>query len=119
MINNPDVPAPAFEGKTIERVKIIIITGGGWIYCFSRCSLVRELYPEYSSDKENHDAKYYIQEYYHLQREFFCMHIKAVVEILEKILDLKDNQVPAPERNVVAEFARHSNCLSIEEKPQN
>lgn len=33
----------------------------------------------------------YIQEYYHLQYDSFCNQIKAVVEAIEKILDIKDN----------------------------
>ena len=43
----------------------------------------------------------YIQEYYHLQHESFCEHIKAVVEALEKILELKDNQVTDQQRAAV------------------
>ena len=35
----------------------------------------------------------YIQEYYRLQHESFCDHVKAVIDALEKILELKDNQV--------------------------
>ena len=43
----------------------------------------------------------YVQEYYRLQHESFCDHVKAVVDALEKILDLKDNQVTAQQRTVV------------------
>lgn len=43
----------------------------------------------------------YIQEYYHLQHESFCDHIKAVVDALEKILDMKGNQVTEQQRTVV------------------
>ena len=35
----------------------------------------------------------YIQEYYRLQHESFCDHVKAIVDALEKILELKDHQV--------------------------
>lgn len=37
----------------------------------------------------------YIQEYYRLQHEAFCDHVKTVVDALEKILELKGNQVTA------------------------
>lgn len=43
----------------------------------------------------------YIQEYYRLQNESFCDHVKAVVDALEKILDFKDNQVTDQQRAVV------------------
>ena len=43
----------------------------------------------------------YVQEYYRLQHESFCDHVKAVVDALEKILDLKDNQVTVQQRTVV------------------
>ena len=43
----------------------------------------------------------YIQEYYHLQHESFCDHVKTVVDALEKILELKDNQVTDQQRAVV------------------
>ena len=43
----------------------------------------------------------YIQEYYRLQNESFCDHVKAVVDALEKILELKDNQVTDQQRAVV------------------
>ena len=43
----------------------------------------------------------YIQEYYLLQYQSFCYHVKVVVDALEKILDLKDNQVTAEQRAVV------------------
>lgn len=39
-----------------------------------------------------------IQEYYHLQYESFCDHIKAVVDALEKMLVLKDDQVTDQQR---------------------
>lgn len=35
----------------------------------------------------------YIQEYYRLQNESFCEHVKTVVDAFEKILELKDHQV--------------------------
>ena len=43
----------------------------------------------------------YIQEYYRLQNESFCDHIKTVVDALEKILELKDHQVTEQQRAVV------------------
>ncbi len=43
----------------------------------------------------------YIQEYYRLQHESFCDHVKAVVDAFEKILELKDNQVTDQQRAVV------------------
>ena len=43
----------------------------------------------------------YIAQYYHLQLESFCDHIKAVVDALEKILDMKGNQVTEQQRTVV------------------
>lgn len=43
----------------------------------------------------------YIQEYYRLQHESFCDHVEAVVDALEKILELKDNQVTAQQRAAV------------------
>ena len=43
----------------------------------------------------------YIQEYYRIQSESFCDHVKAVVDALEKILELKDNQVKDQQRAVV------------------
>ena len=43
----------------------------------------------------------YIQEYYRLQHEAFCDHVKAVVDALEKILELKGNQVTAQQRAAV------------------
>ena len=43
----------------------------------------------------------YSQEYYRLQNESFCDHVKAVVDALEKILELKDNQVSDQQRAVV------------------
>ncbi len=43
----------------------------------------------------------YIAQYYHLQHESFCDHIKAVVDALEKILDMKGNQVTEQQRTLV------------------
>lgn len=43
----------------------------------------------------------YIQEYYRLQHESFCDHVKTVVDALEKILELKDHQVTEHQRAVV------------------
>lgn len=43
----------------------------------------------------------YIQEYSRLQNEAFCDHVKAVVDALEKILELKDNQVTGQQRAAV------------------
>ena len=43
----------------------------------------------------------YIQEYYRLQNESFCDHVKTVVDALEKILELKDHQVTEQQRAVV------------------
>ena len=43
----------------------------------------------------------YIQEYYRLQHEAFCDHVKTVVDALEKILEFKDNQVTDQQRAVV------------------
>lgn len=43
----------------------------------------------------------YIQEYYRLQHESFCDHVKTVVDALEKILELKDHQVTEQQRAVV------------------
>lgn len=43
----------------------------------------------------------YIQEYYRLQHEAFCDHVKIVVDALEKILELKGNQVTAQQRAAV------------------
>ena len=43
----------------------------------------------------------YIQEYCRLQHESFCDHVEAVVDALEKILELKDNQVTAQQRAAV------------------
>ncbi len=38
-------------------------------------------------------AQNYVQEYYRLQHESFCDHVKAVIDALEKILELKEYQV--------------------------
>ena len=43
----------------------------------------------------------YIQEYYRLQHESFCDHVKTVVEALEKILELKGEQVTDRQRVAV------------------
>ena len=43
----------------------------------------------------------FIQEYYRLQNESFCDHVKTVVDALEKILELKDHQVTEQQRAVV------------------
>lgn len=43
----------------------------------------------------------YIQEYSRLQHEAFCDHVKTVVDALEKILELKGNQVTAQQRAAV------------------
>jgi hypothetical protein len=43
----------------------------------------------------------YIQEYGRLQHEAFCDHVKTVVDALEKILELKGNQVTAQQRAAV------------------
>lgn len=43
----------------------------------------------------------YIQEYYHLQHESFCDHVRTVVDALEKIMELKDTQVTAQQRAAV------------------
>lgn len=43
----------------------------------------------------------YIQEYYRLQHEAFCDHVKTVVDALEKILELKGDQVTAQQRAAV------------------
>lgn len=43
----------------------------------------------------------YIQEYYRLQNESFCDHVKAVVDALEKILELKDKHVTEQQRAAV------------------
>ena len=43
----------------------------------------------------------YIQEYYRLQHESFCDHVKTVVDALEKILELKDNYVTDRQRAAV------------------
>ena len=43
----------------------------------------------------------YIQEYYRLQHESFCDHVKVVVDALERILELEDNQVTAQQRAAV------------------
>lgn len=43
----------------------------------------------------------YIQEYYRLQNESFCDHVKAVVDALEKILELKDNHLTDKQRAAV------------------
>ena len=43
----------------------------------------------------------YIQEYYRLQNESFCDHVKTVVDALQKILELKDHQVTEQQRAVV------------------
>ena len=43
----------------------------------------------------------YIREYYRLQHESFCNHIKVVIEALDKIMALKDNQVTAQQRAAV------------------
>ena len=46
-------------------------------------------------------SKTYIQEYYRLQHEAFCDHVKTVVAALEKIMELKGNQVTAQQRAAV------------------
>ena len=46
-------------------------------------------------------AQNYIQEYYRLQHESFCDHVKAVIDALEKILELKDYQVTEQQRAAV------------------
>jgi len=46
----------------------------------------------------------YIHKYYCLQHVSFCDHIKAVVNALEKILDLNDDQVTDRQRAVVREL---------------
>ena len=43
----------------------------------------------------------YIQEYYRLQHEAFCDQVKAVIDALEKILELKDNQATDQQRSAV------------------
>ena len=43
----------------------------------------------------------YIEQYYRLQHESFCDHIKAVVEALEKVLELKGDQVTEQQRAAV------------------
>lgn len=43
----------------------------------------------------------YIQEYYRLQHESFCDHVKAVIDALERVLELKDNQVTPQQRAAV------------------
>ena len=43
----------------------------------------------------------YIAQYYHLQHESFCDHIKVVVDALETILNLKGNQVTEQQRTMV------------------
>ncbi len=43
----------------------------------------------------------YMQEYYRLQHEAFCDHVNAVVDALEKILELKGEQVTAQQRAAV------------------
>ena len=43
----------------------------------------------------------YIQEYYRLQYESFCNHVKAVVDALDNILGLNDNQVTPQQRAAV------------------
>ena len=43
----------------------------------------------------------YIQEYYRLQYESFCDHVKAIIDALEKILELKDYQVTDQQRAAV------------------
>ena len=43
----------------------------------------------------------YIQEYYRLQNESFCDHVKAVVDALEKILELKEKHVTEQQRAAV------------------
>ena len=43
----------------------------------------------------------FIEQYYHLQHESFCDHIKAVVEALEKVLELKGDQVTQEQRAAV------------------
>lgn len=43
----------------------------------------------------------YNREYYRLQHESFCDHIKVVIEALDKIMALKDNQVTDQQRAAV------------------
>ena len=43
----------------------------------------------------------YIKEYYRLQYESFCDHVKAVADALEKIFELNNNQVSDRQRNAV------------------
>lgn len=43
----------------------------------------------------------YNREYYHLQHESFCDHIKVVIEALDKIMALKGNQVTDQQRAAV------------------
>ncbi len=43
----------------------------------------------------------HIQEYYRLQHESFCDHVKAIIDALDKILELKDDQVTAQQRAAV------------------
>ena len=51
--------------------------------------------------KKSMTPQTYIQEYYRLQHEAFCDHVKTVVDALEKILELKGNQVTAQQRAAV------------------
>lgn len=42
-----------------------------------------------------------IQQYYHLQHESFVSHVRAVLEALEKILDIKEDQVTEQQKAAV------------------
>ena len=42
-----------------------------------------------------------IQQYYHLQHSVFLSHVKSVLDALEKILELKDDQVTEQQRAAV------------------
>ena len=43
----------------------------------------------------------YIKQYYHLQHESFCDHIKNVVDAFEKILELQGDQVTKQQRAAI------------------
>ena len=55
-----------------------------------------------------------LKDYYHLQHESFCEHIKAVVDALEKMLALKGDQVTAQQRAVVRGVKISSAILQVE-----
>ena len=54
------------------------------------------------------------QDYYHLHHDSFCTHVKAVVDALEKILELKGDQVTEQQRAAVRGVKISNAILQVE-----